>query len=53
MLKHSSNTLDPNAKPRFVSIYAVPYPFVWQPFLAIFVYARLPSQSKGSILYIA
>jgi len=28
------------------------HPFVWQPFLALFVYASLSSQSKGSIPYI-
>jgi hypothetical protein len=27
------------------------YPFEWQRFLALFVYASLSSQSRGSILY--
>ena len=27
------------------------YPFVWQPFQGLFVYARLISQSRGSIPY--
>ena len=34
-------------KPRLVLIFELRHPFVWQPFLALFVYASLISLSKA------